>query len=136
MLPMSGLEYDWYHPQIRFVCVPRSRIDIQGPFEREMRSLAEKVAAKSGKALPDNLHSVLMPVHELQIPNIASKFQDVKILDSDISVKGFAQSSIRYITITPYFMLTTLMTGSGLSLSPNSLEQLLNWLLVLKYRRR
>lgn len=94
---MHGLDYDWYHPQIRFVSVPRSSLDIQGPFERDMRSLAETAAARSGRSLPDDCASVLIPVHELQIPNIASKFHDVKILDSDISVKSFAQSSIRYV---------------------------------------
>jgi hypothetical protein len=98
---MSGLQYDWYHPHIRFVSVPRSSLDIRGPFECEMRGLAAKAAARSGKALPDDSSSVLMPVHELQIPNIASRFHDVKILDSDIIVKAYAQSSIRYVMFTP-----------------------------------
>jgi hypothetical protein len=64
-----------------------------------MHALVAKAAARSGKAFPDDRFSVLMPVHELQIPNIASKFHDVKILDSDISVKAYAQSSIRYVMI-------------------------------------
>jgi hypothetical protein len=107
---MSGLEYDWYHPRIRFVSVPRSSLDIQGPFEHEMRSLAAIAAARSGKALPNDLSSVLMPVHELQIPNVANKFHDLKILDSDISVKALAQSSIRYVMVTPCLVSTTQMT--------------------------
>lgn len=101
MLSMSRpvLQYDWYHPRIRFVIVPRSSVDIQGPFEREIRSLVTKVVAMSGRALPDDPSSVWMPVHELQIPNILSKFHDVEILDSDISVKAYAQSSIRTVIV-------------------------------------
>ena len=108
---MSKLEYDWYHPRIRFVAVPRSKLDIRGPFEYEMRCLATAAAARSGKVLPDDLSFILMPVHELQIPNIANMFRDVKILDSDISVEALAQSSIRYVRVkvTPCLVSTTHM---------------------------
>ena len=37
-----------------------------------------------------------MPVHELQIPNIASKFRDAEILHPDISLQALAQPSIRF----------------------------------------
>jgi hypothetical protein len=107
---MSGLEYDWYHPRIRFISVPTTSLVIQGPFEREMRCLAAKVSASSGKALPDDKSSILLPVHELQILNIAQKFPDVKILDSDISIKGYAQSSIRYVIPNALCVSPTLIT--------------------------
>jgi hypothetical protein len=97
MLPSSVLDYDWYHPRIRFVRVPRTSLDLLGPFESTMRALAEEAAEKSGRHLPDDPSSVLMPVHELQVPNIASKFHDVEILHPDISLQAFAQSSIRFV---------------------------------------
>ena len=135
MLPMSGLEYDWYHPRIRFVSVPRPSLDVQGPFEDKMRCLATAAAARSGKALPDDLSSILVPVHELQLPNVAKMFCDVKILDSDISVEALAQSSIRYVKVKPCLVSATHNHSEPL-LPPNSLELLLNWLSVLKYRQR
>lgn len=116
---MSGLEYDWYHPRIRFVSVPAASLDIQGPFEHEMRNLAEKVSEISGKSLPDDSSSILLPVHELQIQNIANKFPDVTIMD--ISIKGYAQSSIRYVMCN-VLCVSNIDDNSEPSLSPNSLE--------------
>lgn len=89
-------EYDWYHPVIRFAHVPRASLDILGPFERELAMLAEHAATRAGKTLPVNEGKVIMPVHELQIPSIVAKFQDVDILDPDINVRALAQSSIRF----------------------------------------
>lgn len=98
MLPSSVLDYDWYHPRIRFVRVPRTSLDILGPFESVMRTLAGKAAEKSGRELPDDPSFVFMPVHELQISNIASKFHDAEILHPDISLQALAQSSIRFVS--------------------------------------
>lgn len=98
MLPSSVLDYDWYHPRIRFVQVPRTSLDILGPFESVMRTLAGKAAEKSGRELPDDPSFVFMPVHELQISNIASKFHDAEILHPDISLQALAQSSIRFVS--------------------------------------
>lgn len=105
MLPQSILEYDWYHPRIRFIRVARSNLDILGPFEQEMRKLAEMAAGRTGKTLPDDTSSIFMPVHELQIPNITHKFPDVEILHPDISVQALAQSSIRLVVIANYRMV-------------------------------
>lgn len=96
MTPFNILDYDWYHPKIRFVRLERSRIDVLGPFEREIHKLVEVAAQKSGKNLPEDAASIIMPVHELQIQNIIAKFPDVDILDDNISVQALAQASIRY----------------------------------------
>jgi len=98
MLPSSALDYDWYHPIIRFARVPRTSLDILGPFESTMRVLAGKAAEKSGRQLPDDPSFVFMPVHELQITNIASKFHDVDILHPEISLQALAQCSIRFVS--------------------------------------
>lgn len=90
--------YDWYHPRIRFACVPRSKLHISGDFEQKMRGLVESTAAKVGKSLPTDADIVFVPVHEQQISNILQKFDDVSILDSEINVGALAQSSIRSAT--------------------------------------
>lgn len=92
--------YDWYHPRIRFVRVPRSSLDLLGPFEQTIRRLAEQAADACGRVLPSDESRVLMPVHELQIENIISKFNDVEVLHPDISVEALAQSSIRSVHYT------------------------------------
>ena len=89
--------YDWYHPWIRFARVPRSHLDISGPFEHRVRTLAELAARNSGNPIPDDLSSVYVPIHELQAPIIRQKFPDVEILHPDIGLQGLAQASIRYV---------------------------------------
>ena len=105
MLPSSVVDYDWYHPRIRFVRVPRASLNIRGPFESTMRVLAGKAAEKSGRQLPDDPSFVFMPIHELQIPNIASKFHDVEILHPNISFQALAQSSIRSVSHAGFYIL-------------------------------
>ena len=97
MLLLTAHNYDWYHPWVRFARVPRSHLDISGPFEHQMRILAELAARNSGHPIPDDLSSVYVPIHELQIPIIRQKFPDVEILHPDIGLQGLAQASIRYV---------------------------------------
>ncbi|TFK40140.1 IucC family-domain-containing protein [Crucibulum laeve] len=91
--------FDWYHPRVRFVGVPRSNLNIIGPFEESMLQLAMTAANRAGRTLPLDDTLVFMPVHELQIKNITSMFRDVHILHADISVPVFAQSSIRTVVV-------------------------------------
>lgn len=94
-LPSTVLDYDWYHPRIRFVRVPRDLVNVVGPFEASIRELAKSAAKRCGRWISDDPDLILMPVHELQIPNIVSKFPDVDVLHGDISLQAYAQSSIR-----------------------------------------
>lgn len=89
--------YDWYHPLIRFVQVPRVCLHILGPFETEIRTLANKAAEKVGKCIIVDNDRVIMPIHELQAPFIVSKFKQAELLDADINVCAQAQSSIRLV---------------------------------------
>ncbi|KAG5721095.1 hypothetical protein E4T56_gene7532, partial [Termitomyces sp. T112] len=98
-LPSTVLDYDWYHPRIRFVRVPRARIRVLGPFEASIRELAKSTAERCGRTISDDPDSFVMPVHELQIPNIVAKFPDIAVLHADISLQAYAQSSIRTVII-------------------------------------
>lgn len=97
MLPeISGsLDYDWYHPHIRFVRVPIDHLELLGQFKNISRDLVDQAANQVGDTLADHDHFIYMPVHELQIPNIVSKFQAVEVLSSHINLPALAQSSIR-----------------------------------------
>lgn len=96
MLSTAPPDYDWYNPRIRFARVPRSSLDLLGPFESISRQLAETAATRAGCALEDDGKSIFMPFHELQLDNIVAKFHDIEILSPDINVPALAQSSIRY----------------------------------------
>ena len=93
--------FDWYHPLIRFVRVPRSSVLLFGYMEDISLSLAQKAADYSGRRLPPTNASVFLPVHELQVDNILAKFPDVEVLE-DICIPGLAQSSIRF-ALRPVF---------------------------------
>jgi hypothetical protein len=96
VLPFENLDYDWYHPRIRFAAISRSSVEILGPFEHTIRNLVEKIAEKSNHILPDDKLFVIIPVHELQIDNITSRIPEIKILHPDINIEALAESSIRY----------------------------------------
>jgi len=97
ILTPDAQNYDWYNPRIHFARIHRSHLDIHGPFEHQMRILAELAARNSANPFRDDLSSVYVPIHELQVPIIRQKFPDVEILSCDISLQGLAQASIRYV---------------------------------------
>lgn len=92
----TTLEYDWYHPRIRFVGVPKSNVRTLGGFENSSRELAELAASRAGQALPSGDSLIFMPVHEMQIDNIKKRFHDAEILPSEVFLPALGQSSIRY----------------------------------------
>ncbi|KAK0235809.1 IucC family-domain-containing protein [Armillaria nabsnona] len=99
MIPLSLSDYDWYNPIIRFARVPRSRLDIQGPFDVMSFALAQKAAQRAGKMLIVDDTTIVVPIHEVQITNIIAKFQGVDILPPDINIRARGQASIRTLVI-------------------------------------
>ncbi|KAG6857213.1 hypothetical protein H0H87_007632 [Tephrocybe sp. NHM501043] len=57
-----------------------------------------------------------MPVHELQVSTIATKYPDIDILHPDISVEALAQSSIRTVVI-PELRETAIKLSVGVKIS-------------------
>ena len=92
----AASNYNWYHPIIRFVKVPRRLLDLRGPFEHITRPLISKALESGGESL---IHDdfVYMPVHELQISNIVKMFPSVEVLPAEVSLKAQAQTSIRRV---------------------------------------
>jgi hypothetical protein len=88
---------DWKHPRIHFAVVPRSRLDIVGAFEREIRRITELAAHFSGMPLPQRDGCINIPVYDMQIANIREKFPDVEVLDEEFSIPSLGQASIRYV---------------------------------------
>jgi len=90
-----SMDYDWYYPRIRFVRVPRTDVVLLGEFEEISRRLATRAAEKAGHVLEEEDAYIFMPVHELQLKNIKSKFRNVEVLGPDIFLVVMAQSSLR-----------------------------------------
>jgi hypothetical protein len=88
---------DWNHPQIRFAVVPRSRLNIVGPFEREVRRITKLATRSSGVPFPERDGCVIVPVYDLQIANLRDKFPNVEILGEEFSIPSLGQASIRYV---------------------------------------
>ncbi|KXN81324.1 hypothetical protein AN958_05179 [Leucoagaricus sp. SymC.cos] len=99
MFDAAPAEYNWYHPRVRFARVPKASLSLFGNFENTFRSLAQLAASRASHDLVLDESSVFMPVHELQIDNIAKRFTDVEILPSDIYLPALAQSSIRTVSL-------------------------------------
>jgi hypothetical protein len=91
----NPMAYDWYHPRIRFVRVPASDLDVLGKFKGISQQLAMKAFETAGRPFVEDDNFIYMPIHELQAKNIAVKFKNIEILDSEIYLPTLAQSSIR-----------------------------------------
>ncbi|KAF8599149.1 hypothetical protein BDV93DRAFT_592260 [Ceratobasidium sp. AG-I] len=100
MIPSNVSGYDWYRPVIRFVRVARSNMRVLGPFEVEVQQLVEIAAKRSGTFVRNDPSTIIMPVHELQVPSIVTKFSGVEVLHPNISFRALAQSSIRTVVIS------------------------------------
>ena len=95
--PQNSLSRDWKHPRVRFAVVPRTRLDIVGPFERDIRQVTELATRPSGVPLPQRDGCVIVPVYDLQIANLRDKFPNVEILGEEFSIPSLGQASIRYV---------------------------------------
>ncbi|KAI0303605.1 IucC family-domain-containing protein [Multifurca ochricompacta] len=88
---------DWNNPRIHFAVVSSSRLDILGPFEREIRAVTGIASRVSGRLLPERDGCIIVPVYDLQVANLRSKFPDVEILDEELSIPALGQTSIRTV---------------------------------------
>lgn len=57
----------------------------------------ELATRASGMPLPGRNGCLVIPVYDLQVSNLRSKFPDVEILDEEFSVPSLCQASIRYV---------------------------------------
>ncbi|KAF4613986.1 hypothetical protein D9613_007630 [Agrocybe pediades] len=109
-------EYDWYHPKIRFVRALKNQLNILGEFSAIANELATTAAKNAGVSLDYSDDHIFVPVHELQISNISTRFKDVEILDEKVFLPAQAQSSIRTV-IVPDFPGIALKLAVGVKIS-------------------
>jgi hypothetical protein len=87
--------YDLYHPKLRFVGVAREKLNITYDFEKYTKPLIDAASATAGEPLPVPENFVVVPVHELQVHHIQSKFPDATIFPAQFAIPILGQQSIR-----------------------------------------
>lgn len=100
MLPIPPIhpgDYDWQHPLIRLVAVPRASLNIQGAWNDLIAPVYVAASENADKPIHVPEDHTLVPVHALQIPNILEKFTDATVLPEEYHVDALAQQSLRYI---------------------------------------
>ncbi|KAF9484378.1 hypothetical protein BDN70DRAFT_903720 [Pholiota conissans] len=112
----NAMGYDWYRPRIRFIRVPISDLDVLGAFKEISEQLVAKAFDNAGRTLAKNEDYMYMPIHELQVKNVASKFAHIEIVDSEIYLPALAQSSIRTVVV-PDFPEIALKLAVGVKIS-------------------
>src|SRR5256885_16793128 len=90
-IPPSTYNFD--RPLIRFVSVSIDKVSICGPIQEFLNQLYDIMNPKP--VVPTN--KILIPVHELQIPNILEKFPYIDVLDSSYSIQAISQASLRTV---------------------------------------
>ncbi|TFK40141.1 IucC family-domain-containing protein [Crucibulum laeve] len=114
---LSPGSIDLYHPQLRFVSVPRENLKITYEFEELVRPLVD-AASKAADALIEIPEGhVVIPVHELQVVHIHDKFSDAIIYPEKFSIPLLAQQSIRSVIVPNVYREHSLKLGVGIKLT-------------------
>ncbi|CAG8541784.1 5726_t:CDS:2 [Diversispora eburnea] len=88
--------YDFETPTIRFVKISQEKVMIRGPINEILLKLINIISPKPFCSP----NYILIPVHELQLPNIIKNFPYVEILSSKYSLKSISQASLRTVLFT------------------------------------
>lgn len=94
--PIHPGGYDWQHPLVRLVAIPRANVHIKGAWDDLIAPVSTAAEKNAGKPINISKHHIIIPVHALQLPNIREKFQDASVLPEEYYVDALAQQSLRY----------------------------------------
>jgi siderophore synthetase component len=89
--PFNGFESVLEAPNIKFVSIPRSELVIHGDWETIMKDYLPPAPS------PDIL---ILPVHELQVPNVLSRIQSATLIPN-FERRSVAQVSVRTVSPLP-----------------------------------
>ncbi|KAJ3997600.1 IucC family-domain-containing protein [Lentinula boryana] len=118
MQDISPGSYDLYHPNLRFVALPKSSLKITYDFEQLTEPLRQAVAQAVGKEKLDvPADHLVIPVHELQVAHIQDKFKEAVIYPPEFSLPLLAQQSIRSVVVSNVFKTLSLKLGVGIKLT-------------------
>ncbi|CAM0142647.1 unnamed protein product [Umbelopsis sp. WA50703] len=116
MPSIEGDDYDLALPNIRIAAVPRSSLILSGDFEKLLQPMMKIISEKT-KGVPDLKEYALIPVHELQLPNIKHLFSDIIILPEECSIPAQALTSLRSVVVPEIFRDLSLKLCVGMKVT-------------------
>jgi hypothetical protein len=134
--PIKPGEYDFYHPIIRFVTIPRRSMKIMGIWEdlvlRLVRvAISDSASREKGENAEERLQQltdgmeregrIVIPVHELQLPHVLEKIKDVRMLGGEWRLEGEALASLRCVCLNLSLLLISNHISRTISFSHPSL---------------
>ncbi|KAJ3720377.1 IucC family-domain-containing protein [Lentinula raphanica] len=117
MQDVSPGSYDLYHPNLRFVALPRASLKVTYEFEELTQPLREAAARNARQELDVPTDHLVIPVHELQVAHIKDKFKDAIIYPAEFSLPLLAQQSIRSVVVPHVYKTLSLKLGVGIKLT-------------------
>ncbi|KAH9987280.1 IucC family-domain-containing protein [Russula compacta] len=79
--------YDLYSPRLRLAALPRKSLHVMGDFESLTWPILDAAARNAGQALEVPENHIIVPVHELQVPQILDKFKEARVYPEEFSVQ-------------------------------------------------
>lgn len=93
----SPSSYDLLHPKLRFVSLPREKVNVTYDFEGLTLPVLKLASLRAGKDLTVEEKRIAIPVHELQVTHVQHKFPEAYIYPEEFNLPLLAQQSLRYI---------------------------------------
>ncbi|KAI8984409.1 IucC family-domain-containing protein [Mycotypha africana] len=102
MKPLTPESYDFDHPKVRLVGIPRDNAVLRGQYEELFKDLADAFFQAAGDIVEESHNKydkdyVYIAIHELQLPNVAEKFPDCYIFPEAYSITVEALASLRSV---------------------------------------
>ncbi|CAO3639591.1 unnamed protein product [Cunninghamella blakesleeana] len=122
MPPLNPEETNLEHPKVRLLAIPKENVQLRGDFEDISKKLVD-IMLKNGNQDVEKIRNeewanhILMPVHELQLPNTKALFPKAHIFPEAIHVTVDSLTSIRSVAIPDLYPGISLKLCLGIKVS-------------------
>ncbi|OZJ06647.1 hypothetical protein BZG36_00275 [Bifiguratus adelaidae] len=103
MEPIAPGSFDFQSISLRAIIAPQDQIVLSGPFKQEMKPIWDRMAKMWSDELQAHGYNardhLILPVHPLQIPNIADKFPHFIILPDSCGLPAKSLASVRSVVL-------------------------------------
>ncbi|KAL0083998.1 IucC family-domain-containing protein [Phycomyces blakesleeanus] len=122
MPPLIPGKVNLEQPQLRLVAVPVSSLKIRGDFEKLSAPIVNAILSKSEGKSADEMRAaypnhIFIPIHELQVPNVESKFPEATVLPKENSVTIQSLTSLRSVAVPDILPGLSLKLCLGIKIS-------------------
>ncbi|KAI9300073.1 hypothetical protein BJ944DRAFT_171418 [Cunninghamella echinulata] len=120
MPPLNPEETNLEHPKVRLLAIPKENIQLRGDFEELSKPLIDLMLSAdqdNNKFREEWANHILMPVHELQLPNTKALFPQAHIFPESIHVTVESLTSIRSVALPDLYPGISLKLCLGIKVS-------------------